>query len=468
MTHITLLCGVIVALLASSYGQSTIYGVNIGGWLVLEEWIVPSLFQQVGNNRIVDEWTWGQYGGSTTLLQNHWDTWLTQTDLKNLKNAGITHIRIPIGYWIVCTEQELKSYNEPYITGSWPYLTRAIGWAQSIGLKVLIDLHGAPGSQNGFDNSGHAGGANWGTGDTVSRTLTYIQRVAQGIVAWESNSTTAGVVVGLELVNEPAPWLVSGGINTIRSYYIQAYPLVRKYLSAAKYWVVIQQAFQTDWQNFMPSPTYQNVYLDMHIYHAFSPIPPNWTQTEQITATCTGDKNSVTSQTLPSFTGEWSLGTINGYSNNGLAQFYNRWGLAQMHAYESKPGNGWFFWNFKTESSTEWNYLLAVQNKWFPTLPSTETSAAACYWWCNTDCCLANTQASQSDVQSSLTFACSNGVDCSPVNQGGAYYNPNDLNHHASYAFNEWWASHHAQGSGQGCNFQGAATYCTSNCAGQV
>jgi len=393
--------------------------------------------------------------------------------LQQLSKAGITHLRIPIGYWIVCTQQELQQYGEPYITGSWPYLTRAIAWAKTYNLKVLIDLHGAPGSQNGFDNSGHAGSANWGTGNTITRTITYLERIAQGIVAWEQNSSTSGVVVGLELINEPAPWLVSGGITTIRNFYLQAYPSVRNYLSATQYWVVIQQGFVTDWQNFMPAPNYQNVYLDMHIYHAFSPIPNNWTQTEQITATCTGDRGEITSQTLWTFTGEWSLGTINSYPQGGINQFNSRWATAQMYAYESKPGVGWFFWNFKTETADTWNYLLGLQKGWFPSrLPSNETNPAACYWWCNTDCCLANTQASQSSIQSSLDWACSSTggkIDCSVVNSGGPYYEPNDLNHHASYAFNEYWAQKgHSQGPQTGCNFQGAATYCASNCAGQV
>jgi aryl-phospho-beta-D-glucosidase BglC (GH1 family) len=56
---------------------------------------------------------------------------------------------------------------EPFLVGAYPYLKVAVDWAQTLGLKVstpfppipqakqqvMIDLHGAPGSQNGFDNS---------------------------------------------------------------------------------------------------------------------------------------------------------------------------------------------------------------------------------------------------------------------------------------------------------------------------
>ena len=37
------------------------------------------------------------------------------------------------------------------------YLKRLVKWAQEFGLKIMLDIHAAPGSQNGFDNSGRMG-----------------------------------------------------------------------------------------------------------------------------------------------------------------------------------------------------------------------------------------------------------------------------------------------------------------------
>jgi len=61
-----------------------------------------------------------------------------------------------MGYWAWDVQG-----NEPFIQGAAEYLDKAIGWARNTGIKVLIDLHGAPGSQNGYDHSGRKGGANW-------------------------------------------------------------------------------------------------------------------------------------------------------------------------------------------------------------------------------------------------------------------------------------------------------------------
>ena len=50
---------------AMDCGDGKIRGVNLGGWLVLEPWITPVLFEEVntGENEglIVDEYTYAQY-----------------------------------------------------------------------------------------------------------------------------------------------------------------------------------------------------------------------------------------------------------------------------------------------------------------------------------------------------------------------------------------------------------------------
>lgn len=141
------------------YGSEKIRGVNIGGWLVLEPFITPSLFSNTGNDGIVDEYTFCQYQDYNTAnnaLVNHWNTWITEDDFRQIAAAGLNHVRVPIGFWAYDV-----SGGEPYIQGQADYLDQAIGWARTYGLKVIIDLHGAPGSQNGYDNSGHRGDELW-------------------------------------------------------------------------------------------------------------------------------------------------------------------------------------------------------------------------------------------------------------------------------------------------------------------
>ena len=49
---------------------------------------------------------------------------------------------------------------EPFI-GCIEELDKAFNWAEKYGLQILIDLHTAPDSQNGFDNGGISGVCKW-------------------------------------------------------------------------------------------------------------------------------------------------------------------------------------------------------------------------------------------------------------------------------------------------------------------
>ena len=72
---------------------------------------------------------------------------------------GIDIVRIPIGYWLLRPDGA-------YLEGI-KYLDWAFAMAKKYNILVLIDLHGAPGSQNGNDHSGKIGEAGWFDDDTA-------------------------------------------------------------------------------------------------------------------------------------------------------------------------------------------------------------------------------------------------------------------------------------------------------------
>ena len=127
-----------------------------------------------------------------------------------------------IGYWSVpLTSSDTNSTLnvDPYIPGAWPYLLKALNWAKQYGLHVILDLHGAPGSQNGYDNSGHrTNNVDWASDDdSVSRTLDIIRFIA---------SQLGGMIDVLELINEPGGFIAS--INdALPGYYKDGYKIVR-------------------------------------------------------------------------------------------------------------------------------------------------------------------------------------------------------------------------------------------------
>lgn len=129
-----------------------------------------------------------------TVLRQHWDTWATWADFKKIADSGFNLVRIPIGYWAY------DNSDSPYASGAAVYIDAAIDWARSVGLKIIIDLHGAPGSQNCFDNSGQkCSGPQWQTGNNVQKTL----EVLKVIEAKYGAASYDDVIAGVELLNEP-------------------------------------------------------------------------------------------------------------------------------------------------------------------------------------------------------------------------------------------------------------------------
>lgn len=117
-------------------------------------------------------------------------------------------------------------------------------------MKVHIDLHGAPGSQNGYDNSGHriqtADTLGFTRGDTVKQTLKVIEKIASKYAKKEYQD----VVVAIQLLNEPLPDRLSGTSDVVQ-FSKDGYGKVR---SVSDTPVVIHDAFQgaSFWNNVLP------------------------------------------------------------------------------------------------------------------------------------------------------------------------------------------------------------------------
>jgi glucan 1,3-beta-glucosidase len=152
-----------------------IRGVNIGGWLVLERFIAPYFFALTNchingdfrfypnqidappttnplykamdssckplNPYPIDEWTLtGAFKDkdiARKYLEIHYDNFVTRNDITALRLARVTHVRVPLGHWILGDIAE----DEPYVEGGWPYFQRLVNWCREEGIEVWPDIH---------------------------------------------------------------------------------------------------------------------------------------------------------------------------------------------------------------------------------------------------------------------------------------------------------------------------------------
>ncbi|KAK0553392.1 hypothetical protein OC846_001334 [Tilletia horrida] len=400
---------------AFSFGSTKIRGVNIGGWLVLEPYITPSFFEQL-DGRVVDEWTLGLYvSDAKTRLQKHWATWITQSTFRDIAAVGyLNMVRIPIGYWAVDT-----SKGEPYVRADQlDYLTKAVGWAKQYGLKVMIDLHGAPGSQNGFDNSGQRLDGNLVRFPNNATNANRAKAALTTIAKRFATSTYANTVVAIEVLNEPAAFKTSAMLPYYQNYANNAYYAMRyDTVSSGQNTglsVVLHDAFQplSYWNGRYQPPTYQNVVLDTHRYTMFSPGQNGWSRDTRLQSFCNLRSELSNSQSnLYTIVGEWTVapndcakwlnGRGRGARYEGQYQGEPRTGSCasltgdasnfsasyksllkamfdtQTKLYEQTT-SGWIMWAWKMESAPEWSYEQGIKYGWIPSGSIGSRSSAAC------------------------------------------------------------------------------------------
>eukprot|EP01102_Stenamoeba_stenopodia_P014851 TRINITY_DN4992_c0_g1_i1.p1 TRINITY_DN4992_c0_g1~~TRINITY_DN4992_c0_g1_i1.p1 ORF type:complete len:552 (+),score=124.99 TRINITY_DN4992_c0_g1_i1:59-1657(+) len=376
--------GGIAQLTCGTSNWDRIRGVDIGGWLVLEPWIVPSLFTQFENlppnQTAVDEYSFcsilGQEAASQQLTA-HWESWFTEEDAAQIAKLGLNTIRIPVGYWVFG--------DVPPFVGGIEQLDRGVQIAAQYNLAVLIDLHGAPGSQNGFDNSGRACGKCAGIcppAPVWAVTPEYINQTIDVLVRLATRYVDNDNVFGIELLNEPR-W--DTDLNTLYDFYTRAYYAIRAV--APDLTIVFHDSFRYNaWVGFMtPQQGFTNIIIDTHVYEAFSPSDIQNSESGHLTEACGYATmiNYMQCMEQPVIAGEWSLATTDcapwllGFEQNATAPslgvpcphndtnaFMVQYAANQINTFER--GKGWIFWNFKTENQAQWSWFDAVAAGWLP------------------------------------------------------------------------------------------------------
>ncbi|KAK4689279.1 glucan 1,3-beta-glucosidase, partial [Tremellales sp. Uapishka_1] len=398
-----------------TWGTDKIFGVNIGGWLNTEPFIVPALYEKylntgVNNNQTAyDEYTLSQNMGSnmTAALTEHYETFYTEQDFADIAAAGLNWVRIPLPHWAIETWPE-----EPYLERvAWTYFLKAIQWCRKYGLRINLDFHTMPGSQNGWNHSGHQGDINWMNGvmgtANAQRALDYIRTLAEFI----SQPEYSNVIQMFGFINEPNAGAV--GMGAVGSFYYEAYKIIREVTGIGAGngpMLSIHDGFLgvNKWYGFLPGA--DRLALDQHSYLVFgdqvtgsaasiAQQPCNYwavstnTSSEQWGVNVAGEWSSAQNDCglwvnnvgqgsrydgtyLPSYAGKGigSCADWNDYRTWNASQKQNvmDFTIASMDALQN-----YFFWTWKIGPSTGdlervnpfWDYSLGRANGWVPTDP---------------------------------------------------------------------------------------------------
>lgn len=92
-------------------------GINLGGWL--------SQYEIIARLPLNKE-----------ILEEHFETFITEQDLKQIFNWGFDHVRLPVsGYFLY--EKDMGQLNPVALH----YIDKCIAWCRKYGLNIILDLH---------------------------------------------------------------------------------------------------------------------------------------------------------------------------------------------------------------------------------------------------------------------------------------------------------------------------------------
>lgn len=322
-----------------------LHGVNLGGWLLLEKWMTPSLFEGTDTE---DEYAFMQSLDAVKKIDRHRRTFITERDFRWLSQNGINAVRIPIGYWVF-------EDDDPYVA-SITYLDKAVKWAKKHDIQVLIDLHGAKGSQNGQHHSGRGGSSTW------FRSSRYRQETIEILVALAAHYTDQPHVWGIELLNEPKWGLFH---FKLRRFYKQAYKAIID-VARPGLNIVFHDAYTPRLMSgaIRARVNYPTV-MDVHWYQFSSilrkiiPLGLYFKRVKHRAMTI-----DYLQHQQPVIIGEWSV-TLSGDILAGRSvaaenEAFKKHGELQIEVF--KGAAGWFYWTYKTEGRGIWHFRSLIED----------------------------------------------------------------------------------------------------------
>lgn len=234
--------------------------------------------------------------GAQTIIDEHQDTWITETDLDNIDAAGFNFARVPIGW------NTFLNLDGTWKANPWEKLDWVIAELSERGLYTLIDLHTVPGGGCPWGSCGRIGpnpNGFWGSSTYQDQVVDIWEKIA---ARYNGNPAVAGY----DLINEP---LIDYGedaddVAQKSDYYDRLYDAVRAI--DANHTIFLGAFFSL---SAIASPStygWTNVVYEYHPYDM--PNSKDWTaQNQLVTNELGGLAAKLSNPGVPVYYGEYSL-----------------------------------------------------------------------------------------------------------------------------------------------------------------
>lgn len=258
-----------------------IVGVNYGNRFIPEDWAT-------------DIYSNTKYGPAVTpgdsrvslcdvtdkRIFQYLNEYILEEDFHQMQQFGVQVLRVPTGYWMWISNaspncpaslaDRIKHLNDMGPPDSYnQYLRNIFTWASKYSIKVLLDLHAAPGTQakdiwtGCYSQDSPVFDTDW----NAQLATAAVEAMAKMCASYNQSC------YGVEVLNEPQTPQVP--LDYLKKFYSDAITVSRKYLEKNVPIILFSWTRDLDyWKNVQfPFHTYGNVIWDTHLYEQGSSDP---------------------------------------------------------------------------------------------------------------------------------------------------------------------------------------------------
>jgi endoglucanase len=308
-------------------------GINLGNWLVPEGYMFKFMRKRAPSEIAgVIEALIGPEEASRFWTEFR-ERYVTEKDIRFIKAAGFNTVRVPL-HWRLFVEPGGNGGGADRFEGQgWYLLDRLVQWCREADLRVIIDLHAAPGGQTGVNHDD-------GTGFPLTF---YVPRYRQLTVAlWRALAAhyrDEPAILGYDLLNEPiSPYSDENYLNP------RLEPLYREIVAAIRsvdtnHLVLLAGGQWSTSFAMFGRPFDANA---VYTYHKFWAKPT---------------RDAL--QSYLNFSNRWNVPLLIGETG----EFSNTWNES-FRALHDRFGIGWVFWPYKNLDSQTAVVSIAKPEGW--------------------------------------------------------------------------------------------------------
>lgn len=325
-------------------GEEVIFkGLNAGGLFVPEGWMSPvkdsSLLpsEQIDQKKIIAKLK-ARFGEQKTneIIDSFEKSWWTEIDFDNVKKAGFNSIRLPFTY--------MNLEDEDGNITKFERLDWFIDMCDKKDIYVILDLHGAYGSQNGKDHSGDTSGANlFNSAESMKKTENLWIEVSK---RYKDKS----IVAGYDLLNEPEG--DSGRTNLIQwAYFKRLYDAIGK--RGDEHIIIIESVWEAD---NLPKPSFFGDYKNLvYSFHEYNWPINHLDDSEKLECQKEFINNKIQNLEKASFGVPIYVGEFNVFSHMPSWKY-------TLEKY-AENNISWSFWTYKVKDvGSNWGYYTPLKS----------------------------------------------------------------------------------------------------------